>query len=160
MAREQKRPPIEVLTERLAAGQDAVADGLGRIADALTPPDEPLVQIRDLRRTDTAFFAQTPVMKLAFRRVVPKGSIQSQQPGLAVVDCPCGATVEIAEGEHTACHGPEGGECPRFYLNTGTDVRVANTELLEAEWADRKGPTTDVLRARAIAERGERALVD
>jgi hypothetical protein len=70
-----------------------------------------------------------PALQLAFKTKVPDKHLDLA-PELARISCPCGATIEVQPRQIEECHGPEGGECPRFYMYTGATVRVANAEIL------------------------------
>jgi hypothetical protein len=159
MGRERQPSAAEERADRMAAAVDRQAQALERIARRMEP--EPTPRYRNAGdRSPFMFDGEThaallPLLVIAYKREVPKRAVQSKDPGLARVDCPCGAVVEIPQAEQTACPGPEGGECPRFYLYTGHTIRVANTDLLEADWKDRQGATPEALRARALAEAAE-----
>lgn len=107
---------------------------LGRVEEHLRPPPRmPSVGSRsDLTPRDGDFLVRNiPALQLAFQRAVPDKHVELE-PGLARIHCPCGAVNELMPANLRACIGPEGGECPRFYLFTGTSVRVANADMLAA----------------------------
>ena len=139
MSKEKPPTPVELLTaainrqSEIAEQQVAVFEQLVKLA---TPPrPEPNIGRRsDLRRMDgNNVVMHVPILQIAFKTLVPAQYIDPDAlPELARITCPCGATIEVYPRSIEACHGPEGGDCPRFYLYTGESVRVANTQLLEA----------------------------
>lgn len=122
-----------------------VSDGLALIGEQMGRQNELLGEVARLMRpreadhignvalptrTDGDFMVRhVPILQLAFKVQVPDQFLELSRE-LARVHCPCGAIVELLPAEISICHGPEDGDCPRFYLYTGETVRVANTDLL------------------------------
>lgn len=124
----------------------ALSDQLTRLADAIEvqnqllaqtqallppPPAPPLGRREHVMLTDGDFMVRhLPLLQVGFKRRVPDKHLEIE-PEFARVHCPCGAIVELLPRELSACPGPEGSDCPRFYLYTRScgPVHVANPEL-------------------------------